>query len=82
MIFPTARLNAARWLHGTPLQRVWLLTPRPSMPPGETILRGERPGGGKTDFCWLVWDRGYVGAASIDWLHRDGDARGEVQAVA
>jgi hypothetical protein len=39
IIFPTARLNAARWLEQTPLARIWLLTPRPSMPPGEAILR-------------------------------------------
>ena len=35
IIFPTARLNAARWLEQTPLARIWLLTPRPSMPPGD-----------------------------------------------
>jgi hypothetical protein len=29
IIFPTARLNAARWLQDTPLRRIWLLTPRP-----------------------------------------------------
>jgi hypothetical protein len=40
IIFPTARLNAANgpkgkyWIDGLPLRRVWLLTPRPSMPPG------------------------------------------------
>jgi hypothetical protein len=28
MVCPTARLNAARWLQGTPLMRVWLMTPR------------------------------------------------------
>jgi hypothetical protein len=71
MIFPTARLNAARWLRGTPLARIWLLTPRPSMPPGSTIAAGAKPGGGKTDFCWLVWSRGYVGAPEIRWIHRD-----------
>jgi hypothetical protein len=31
-IFPTARLNAARWLEPLPLKTIWLLTPRPSMP--------------------------------------------------
>jgi hypothetical protein len=72
LVFPTARLNAARWLQALPLRRVWLLTPRPSMPPGYTITRGERPGGGKTDFAWLVFERGYVGGAELAWLHRDG----------
>jgi hypothetical protein len=71
IIFPTARLNAARWLEPLPLTRVWLLTPRPSMPPGEVITRGEKPGGGKTDFCWLVFDRAHSGPPTMWWLHRD-----------
>jgi hypothetical protein len=71
MIFPTARLNAAHWLRETPLARVWLMTPRPSMPPGHTITAGEKPGGGKMDFCWLVFNKGRVGPASLQWLRRD-----------
>jgi hypothetical protein len=71
MIFPIARLNAAHWLYGTPLARVWLMTPRPSMPPGHTITAGQKPGGGKMDFCWLVWSRGYIGAPELRWLRRD-----------
>jgi hypothetical protein len=76
-VFPTARLNAGRWLTDTPLRRIWLLTPRPSMPPGETILRGGRAAGGKTDFCWLLFDQGFKfeqctkGEPTIGWLHRD-----------
>lgn len=71
MIFPTARLNAAHWIKGTPLQRVWLMTPRPSMPPGEVIARGEKPGGGKMDYCWLVWRHGHEGEPELRWLRRD-----------
>jgi hypothetical protein len=71
MIFPTARLNAAHWLRETPLARVWLMTPRPSMPPGHTITAGEKPGGGKTDFCWLVWTKYRVGPPDLRWLRRD-----------
>jgi hypothetical protein len=70
-IFPTARLNAARWLDEMPLRRVYLLTPRPSMPPGHVIAAGGKPGGGKMDFCWLVFDKRYTGTAEITWLHRD-----------
>jgi hypothetical protein len=70
IIFPVARLNAAHWIKGTPLRRVWLLTPRPSMPPGRVIAAGEKPGGGKMDFCWLVWERGYAGSAELRWLPR------------
>lgn len=75
MIFPTARLNAAHWLKGTPLARVWLMTPRPSMPPGHVIARGEKPGGGKMDYCWLVWSKGRIGPPDLRWLRRDGDAQ-------
>ena len=71
VIFPTARLNAARWLKPLPLAKIYLLTPRPSMPPGEVIARGEKPGGGKTDFCWLVLDHTHSGAPTMRWLHRD-----------
>jgi hypothetical protein len=72
MLFPLARLNAAHpWLLDTPLLRIWLLTPRPSIPPGRVILAGKKPGGGRTDFCWLVWQRGYAGKPQTRWLHRD-----------
>jgi hypothetical protein len=78
IIFPTARLNAANgpkgkyWIRGLPLRRVWLLTPRPSMPPGHVLAAGGKPGGGKEDFCWLVFERGWEGPAELQWLHRDG----------
>lgn len=71
-IIPVARLNAAHWLRETPLKTVWLMTPRPSMPPGHVIASGEKAGGGKADFCWIVWSRGHNGAAEIKWLRRDG----------
>ena len=75
MIFPTMRLNAARWLERTPLRRIWLLTPRPSMPPGDVILAGKKAQGGRTDYCWLVWDLNeeamHQTAPAVRWLHRD-----------
>jgi len=71
LIMPTARLNAARWLTETPLRRIWLLTPRPSMPPGHHIKAGGKVGGGKSDYCWLVWQRGYGGEPEMRWLRRD-----------
>lgn len=83
MIFPTARLNAARWLEETPLVRAWLLTPRPSMPPGPVLAAGGKPSGGKSDYCWLVWswanriegneDGHWNTPPEMRWLHRDGD---------
>lgn len=71
MIWLVPRLNAARWLQGTPLARVYLLTPRPSMPPGHTITAGQKPGGGTQDFCWLVWDKAHDGAPELRWLQRE-----------
>lgn len=71
LIWLVRTLPAARWLQQTPLARILLLTPRPSMPPGHTITAGEKPGGGKQDFCWLIWDKAHSGPASIGWLHRD-----------
>jgi len=71
VIWLVRRLNAAHWLLRTPLVRVYLLTPRPSMPPGEVILRGEKPKDGSQDFCWLVFERGHVEPPKLRWLHRD-----------
>jgi hypothetical protein len=70
-LFPVARLNAAQWLRQLPLSRVWLLSPRPSMPPGEYLARGEKPQGGRVDFAWLVMVRGFSGSPELRWLHRD-----------
>jgi hypothetical protein len=72
ILCPVARLNAARWLQlsGT-LRQILLLTPRPSMPPGEVVLGGGKAGGGKADFCWLEFERGHKGEPYLNWLHRD-----------
>jgi len=71
MIMLVRRLNAAHWLRDLPLRRVWLLTPRPSMPPGEWIAKGNKPGGGTQDFCWVIFERGYAGFPDLRWLNRD-----------
>lgn len=76
MIMPTRRLNAAgAWIKELPLYRLWYLTPRPSMPPGPVALeyeaKGKEPSGGKQDFCWLVFLKGYDGRAEVHWLNRD-----------
>jgi hypothetical protein len=73
-IFPTARLNAAHWLHTAPLKRIYLMTPRPSMPPGHVIASGEKPGGGKMDYCWLIFEHGFNGVPELRWLKRDKQA--------
>ena len=60
-----------RWLEKTPLARVWLMTPRPSMLPGSRVLAGEKAGGGKSDYCWIVMQHGYKGPPELRWLQRD-----------
>lgn len=60
----------SRWLDGTPLRRVWFISPRPSMPPGHVIAAGAKPSNGKTDYAWLVWLHGYDGAPEVRWLRR------------
>jgi hypothetical protein len=61
----------SRMLAGTPLRRVWFITPRPSMPPGHVLEAGGKPGNGTTDYAWFVWLRGYDGAPEVRWLRRD-----------
>lgn len=54
-----------------PPSRVWIITPRPSCPPGEYLARGEVAKGGEPDFIWLVWDADRLPAGSLSatgWL--------------
>lgn len=39
-----------------PPNRTWVVTPRPSCPPGQYLLDGGTAGNGTSDFLWLVWD--------------------------
>ena len=71
LLVPLARLNAAHWIQETPLRRVWLLSPRPSIPPHSYLLAGCKAKGGRPDFCWLVWERDFDGERTLDWLMRD-----------
>lgn len=61
----------SRWLATTPLRRVLFITPRPSMPPGAAVAAGQKPGNGTTDYCWMIWLRGFDGAPELGWLRRD-----------
>jgi hypothetical protein len=58
----------SRWLATTPLRKIWFICPRPSMPPGELILKGMKPSGGRVDYVWCVWERDYSGAPEPGWL--------------
>lgn len=70
MIVPVRRLPAAHWLR-LPLRTVYLMTPRPSMPPGKYTAEGNKPGGGTIDFCWLVFEQKFRGEPRMRWLHRE-----------
>jgi hypothetical protein len=54
-----------------PPSKVWIITPRPSCPPGAYLAAGNKAGGGTADFCWLVWDRVSPGwPTQLGWLRR------------
>lgn len=74
-IFPVRRLNAASWLKDLGLRKILYMTPRPSMPTGNYILDGGKVGGGKQDFCWVIFEKGYTGAHEVDWLRLKPEAR-------
>jgi hypothetical protein len=74
MLLPSKWMHGdkrSRWLETTPLRRVLYITPRPSMPPGPVIEAGVNPGGGKEDFAWFIWLRGYDGKPESGWLRRE-----------
>jgi hypothetical protein len=71
-IWRLQRLAAAKRLRDVPLARIYLLTPRPSMPPGSFIEAGGKVSGDSHDYCWLIFTPGYTGAPRVHWLLRDG----------
>ncbi len=60
----------SRWLETTPLRRVYFISPRPSMPPGDALTAGMKPGNGTTDYAWLIFMHGYEGPPEVRWLRR------------
>lgn len=54
-----------------PPARIYFLSDRPSMPPGDLLRDGKiKAQGGKMDFCWMVWDREHNGSTTAHWLRR------------
>lgn len=53
-----------------PIARIYFLSNRPSMPPGKAIASGQKVGGGKVDYLWMVFEHGYEGAPTAHWLRR------------
>jgi hypothetical protein len=71
LIWPFARIVAAwPWLAAAPLAHVWMMTPRPAMPPASYIAAGKKPEGARVEHCWLIFERGYRGLAQLGWLRR------------
>jgi hypothetical protein len=77
-LVPLRRLPAARWLQGLPLGTIYLLTPRPSLPPASYIRADFEPGGGGQDFAWLIFNvQAPRTTPTVRWLSRD-DAKSEI----
>ena len=85
LLLPTAWINGearSRWLSKTPLKRVWHITPRPSMPPGEVVMKATQSiSNGTTDYSYFVWEHGYTGEPLTGWLRR-GDLISEISVPA
>jgi hypothetical protein len=74
LIWPFARIVAAwPWLADAPLARVYMLTPRPAMPPASYVAEGKKPEGARVEHCWLIFERGYAGPIELCWLRRERD---------
>lgn len=73
LLLPSAWVQGERrvkWLRTTPLREVRFICPRPSMPPGEVVLAGEKPGNGERDYAWFIWEEGYAGKPTVGWCVR------------
>jgi hypothetical protein len=71
-LVPIRRLPAAHWIERKPLESIWILTPRPSLPPASYIRAGNEPGGGGQDFAWLIFNlQTLIDSPRTRWLHRD-----------
>lgn len=53
-----------------PVSRLYFLSTRPSMPPGEALAAGTKPAGGKVDYLWIVFDHDHKGPPTAHWLKR------------
>ncbi len=66
--------RAAGFYAQHPPSRIYILTPRPSCPPGEYLRAGNKAGGGTADWVWLVWDLTAPRAApTFHWLSTKGE---------
>jgi hypothetical protein len=66
--FLFGKARAAGLFAEFPPARIWLITPRPSCPPGEYLAAGNKAGGGTADYCWMVWEPLVGGEPVLGWL--------------
>lgn len=59
------------WLRKNGCTRILVLSPRPSMLPGQNIVAGETPGGGAVDYAWYIFQRGRVMAPTLHVAQRN-----------
>lgn len=65
--------SRAKGLYATrPPNRVWIITPRVSCPPGEYLKAGGKAGNGSSDWAWMVWSLLEPApiASELRWLDR------------
>lgn len=51
-----------------PPSRIWIITPRPSCPPGAHLAAGGVASGGTADWIWLVWSEDRAGESVLGWI--------------
>lgn len=67
--FLTGKARAQGLWRDHPPTRVWMISPRPSCPPGSYLAAGNKAGNGSSDYVWLVWDlTSPPGSTALGWL--------------
>lgn len=54
--FLAGETRAKTIFRDNPPHRAWVITPRPSCPPGDYLREGNKAGNGSGDYVWMVWD--------------------------
>lgn len=59
------------FFNNTPPVRLYILSQRPSCPPGDLLLAGKvKQAGGMRDYCWIVWEvqRRSFTPCTVSWI--------------
>ncbi len=60
-----ASVKRKAWFESRPLARLWVMSRRPSIPPGNVDVPAK---GGSIDYGWFVFEHEHAGAPTIGWL--------------